>query len=206
MRSWELDDTNRVKLVDEPEGLQALAHPVRVQVLEALRSPTSAATVARQVGQPRQNVNYHVKELERAGLVRRVGERRRGNFIEGLYQAVASTFIVSPRAAWGDPRRIEAMKDQFTLERLVRLGERLERDAAVLLDRAAFENEEIASASVEAEVAFASEADRAAFLEEYLAAVGPLFSKYGRRQGDPYRVALAVYPEPGGGHVEEEAT
>ena len=186
----------RVKLVDEPEGLQALSHPVRVQVLEALRQPASAADAARQVGHPRQNVNYHVKELERAGLVRRVGERRKGNFIEGLYQAVASTFVVSPRAAWGDQRRIEAMRDQFSLERLVHLGERLERDAAVLLDRAAFDGEQIASVAVEADVHFASERDRAAFLEEYLEAVGPLFRKYGRRGGAPYRVALAAYPDP----------
>jgi DNA-binding transcriptional ArsR family regulator len=189
-------ENSRVKLVDEPEGLQALSHPVRVQVLEALREPASAADAARQVGHPRQNVNYHVKELERAGLVRRVGERRKGNFIEGLYQAVASTFVVSPRAAWGDQRRIVAMQDQFALERLVHLGERLERDAAVLLDRAAFDGEQIASVSVEADVHFASEADRAAFVKEYLAAVGPLFRKYGRRKGAPYRVALAAYPDP----------
>jgi DNA-binding transcriptional ArsR family regulator len=187
---------SQVKLVEQPDGLQALAHPVRVQVLEALREPSSAATAARRVGQPRQNVNYHVKELERAGLVRCVGERRKGNFVERLYQAVATTFVVSPRAAWGNPRRMEAMQDQFALERLVHLGERLERDAAVLLDRAAFDGDEIASVSVEVDVRFATETDRAAFLEEYLAAVGPLFRKYGRRDGDPYRVALAAYPDP----------
>lgn len=196
-----MDEASQVKLVEHPEGLQALAHPVRVQVLEALREPSSAATAARRVGQPRQNVNYHVKELERAGLVRRVGERRKGNFVERLYQAVATTFVVSPRAAWGNPRRIEAMQDQFALERLVHLGERLERDAAVLLDRAAFDGDQIASVSVEVDVRFATEADRAAFLEEYLAAVGPLFRKYGRRDGDPYRVALAAYPDP---EVHEE--
>jgi hypothetical protein len=66
----------------------------------------------------------------------------------------------------------------------------------VLLDRAAFEGEEIASVSVEVDVRFATEADRAAFLEEYLTAVGPLFRKYGKRDGDVYRVALAAYPDP----------
>jgi hypothetical protein len=67
----------------------------------------------------------------------------------------------------------------------------------VLLDRAAFEAEEIASAVVEAEVRFGSEADRAAFLDEYLAAVGPLLRRYGTAAaGTPYRVALAAYPDP----------
>jgi DNA-binding transcriptional ArsR family regulator len=195
-----VDEGTHVKSVEDPEGLQALAHPVRVQVLEALREPSSAANVARRIGHPRQNVNYHVKELQRAGLVRQVGERRKGNFVEQLYQAVATTFVVSPRAVWGDPRRTQAMRDQFALERLVHLGERLERDAAVLLDRAAFDGDEIASASVDVEVRFASEADRAAFLDEYLATVGPLLEKYGHRDGLPYRVALVAYPDP---EVEE---
>ncbi len=186
----------RVQLVEDPEALQALAHPVRVRVLEALREPGSAATAARAVGQSRQNVNYHLKELARAGLVRKVGERRKGNFIEALYQAVASTVVVSPRAAWGDPRRLDALRDQMSLENLVLLGERLGRDAAALLDRAAFDGEEIPSAALDAEVHFATEEARAEFLKEYLTALGPLLRKYGRRRGAPYRVALAVYPDP----------
>ncbi len=187
---------DRVELVEAPEGLQALAHPVRVQILEALRSPASAAAVGRVVGQPRQNVNYHLKELERAGLVRRAGTRRNGNFIETLFQSVAGTFLVSPRAAWGDPRRMQAMADQHSLENLVVLGERLQRDATALLDRAAFDGEQIASAAVGAEVSFADEDDRAMFIKEYLRRIGPLLEKYGSKTGSPYKVALAVYPEP----------
>ena len=186
----------RVHVVDDAESLQALAHPVRLRVLEALREPASAATAARAVDQPRQNVNYHLKELERAGLVEKVGERRKGNFIEALYRAVAPTIVVSPRAAWSHPRRLDALREQLSLENLVVLGERLGRDAAVLLDRAAFDGEEIASAAVEAEVRFASEATRAQFMEEYLRAVGPLLRKYGSRRGQRYRVALAAYPDP----------
>ena len=182
-------------LVEEPEGLAALANPIRVQILEALRSPASAAATARVVGQPRQNVSYHVKELERVGLVRRVGERRTGNFIEVLYESVAGTFVVSPRATWGGPRRASAMADQASLESLVLLGERLQQDAVALLDRAAFDGEEIPSAAVTAEVGFATEDDRKAFLDEYLKNLGPLLRRYGREHGAPYRVALAVYPE-----------
>jgi DNA-binding transcriptional ArsR family regulator len=188
--------SDRVHLVDEPEGLQALAHPVRLRILEALRSPSSAAAAARAVGQSRQNVNYHLKELERAGLVRRVGERRKGNFIEALYRSVAPTIVVSPRAAWTGSRRLAALKDQLSLENLVVLGERLGRDAAALLDRAAFDGEEIASAAVEAEIRFGSEEARAEFLRDYVAAVGPLLRKYARRKGTPYRALLAVYPDP----------
>jgi len=192
-----------LRTIDDPEALQALSHPLRVRILDALREPDSAAAVARRLGEARQKVNYHLKELERCGLVVAAGERRAGNFVESLYRSAARTLVLLPRAAWADPRRLAAMADQVSLENLVGLGERLARDAAVLLDRAAFDGDEIASAAVEAEVHFASEADRAAFLEAYLAAVGPLLRTYGTRAGAPYRVALAAYPDP---QVTEEDT
>jgi DNA-binding transcriptional ArsR family regulator len=186
----------RVRLVDEPEAIQALTHPVRVQVLEALRAPDSAAGVARSIGQSRQNVNYHLKELERVGLALPAGERRKGAFTEQLYRSAASTFLVSPRVGWSDDRRVAALRDQMSLEQLVLLGDRLQRSATGLLDRAAFDGEQIPSATVEAEVRFADASARAAFMEEYLSTLGPLLKKHGSRRGAPFRVAVAVYPDP----------
>src|SRR5262245_16430647 len=117
-----------VHTIKDPDALQAVAHPLRIRILDALREPDSAAGVARRLGEARQKVNYHIKELERAGLLRRHGERRTGNFVETLFQSAARTLVVSPRAAWGDPRRLAALVDQLSLEHLVTLGERLERD------------------------------------------------------------------------------
>jgi DNA-binding transcriptional ArsR family regulator len=186
--------SNSVFTVGDPETLQALSHPTRVAILEALRTPASAAAVARTIGQPRQRVNYHLKELEQAGLVERTGEERTGNFVSSLYRSVARSFVVSPKVAWSDPRRVNAMRDQHSLETLVELGERLQRDAAELLDRAAFDGEEIASASVTADVRFASESDRAAFMDSYLRTLRELLEKYGAKEGERYRAAIAVYP------------
>ena len=188
--------STQVHVVDGPEGLSALSHPLRLRILDELRAPASSATVARALSQSRQNVNYHLKELERAGLVRRIAERRHGNFVETLYQSVAPTIVVSPRAAWGDERRVETLRHQLALEHLVGLGERLGRDAAVLLDRAAFDGDEIASASVEVEVRLADEDARAAFMRDYLAAVRPVLDAHGTADGTAYRVAIAVYPDP----------
>ena len=188
-----------VQVLDDPQALQVLGNPLRVQILEALREPASAAAVARQIGQPRQKVNYHLKELAGAGLVRQISERRVGNFVESIFQAVARSFLVSPEVAWSDPRRVEALGRQHSLRTLVVLGERLQRDAAVLVDRAAFSNEEIASASVTADVRFANEADREAFLSEYLKLTAKLLEKYSEREGEAYRVVLATYPETEGG-------
>ena len=183
-----------VHVVSDLEALQVLLHPLRIEILEALRTPASAATVARQLELPRQKVNYHLKELERAELVREVETRRSGNFIETLYEAVARTFIVAPQAAWSDPRRLDALRSQRALERLVAVGERLQRDAVALLDRAAFDGDEIASAVVEADVRFADEDDRAAFIDEYFTLLRELCDRYGSRKGLPYRVVVAAHP------------
>jgi DNA-binding transcriptional ArsR family regulator len=186
--------TQPVHVVEDIGALHVLGHPLRVRILEALREPGSAATVAREVGEARQKVNYHLKELERVGLVAPVGERRSGNFIETLYEAVARSFLVSPRVAWSDPRRVDTLRQQHSLERLVMVGGQLERDAISLLDRAAFDGEQIASAAVEVDVHFADARDRAAFLDEYLAAVQQLCDRYGNREGLPYRVVMAAHP------------
>ena len=187
--------TTRVEVVDDPDRVAVLAHPVRVAILDRLRTPNSASGVAREIGETRQKTNYHVKALLDVGFLRAAGERRSGNFVEQLYQSVAGTFLVSPRVAWSGDRRLDALQSQLPLEHLVRLGETLQRDATALLDRAAFDGDQIPSAAVEASVRFADEAAREAFMKDYLAAIKPLLKKYGSRRGARYRVTVAVYPQ-----------
>jgi DNA-binding transcriptional ArsR family regulator len=188
------------------EAFVLLAHPLRVQILDALHEPDSAAGLARRIGATRQKVNYHLRELERAGLVEHAGERRAGNLMETLYRGVARSFLVPPRLTWTDPGRMQALQEQHSLERLVLAGERVQREAAVLLDRAAFDGDDIASLAVEAEVRLGNEAERAAFLEAYLEAIRPLLTKYGRKRGVAYRVTIAAYPDPGVDVPDQEGT
>ena len=58
--------------------------------------------LAGKLGLPRQNVNYHLRALERHGLVELVEERRRGNMTERLLRATALSYVISPAAlaAW----------------------------------------------------------------------------------------------------------
>lgn len=184
-----------VRLLQDPRQVQALAQPIRMRILDALRTPDTAAGLARSFDRSRQSIGYHLRELRRVGLVRRAGERRKGNFIEQLYEATARRFVVSSRFASNPERLASVFRDQVALAQLSDLGERVQRDAAGLIDRAAFEGAEIPSATVEAEVSFPDEGTRAAFMEEYVEALRALLTKYGRGGGAPFRVALAVYPE-----------
>jgi DNA-binding transcriptional ArsR family regulator len=184
-----------VALLAEPEQVAAIAHPVRGQILEALRTPDTAAGLARAFGRSRQYMSYHVKELERLGLLRRAGERRKGNFLEQLYEATARRFVVSSRFATDPERLAQVFRDQVALSQLCDLGERLQRDAAELVDLAAFEGVEIPSASVEAELRLPDEQARAAFMTELVDTFKSLLAKHGRKDGPSFRVALAAYPE-----------
>jgi DNA-binding transcriptional ArsR family regulator len=71
-----------------------------VRILDELREPGSAAQVARRLGESRQNVNYHLKELARGGLVERAGERRAGGFVETLYRASATAVVITSAGPW----------------------------------------------------------------------------------------------------------
>lgn len=190
----------RTATIDTTDQLVAITHPMRLRILDELRAPGTAAGAARSLGEPRQLVNHHVRALATAGLLRRVGERRNGNFVEQLYESTAGTFILSSRITWGEGDRVRALAQQLSLRHLVEFGERLQRDAIALLDRAAFDGDEIPSATVEATVRFADPAARSAFLDEYLELTADLIERYAASDGDAYMVGLAVHPS------EEERT
>ena len=68
--------------------------PLRRRALEGLREPASA--MAGRLGESRQSVNCHVRELERAGLVELVEERRRRGCTERVMRARARVVVVDP--------------------------------------------------------------------------------------------------------------
>lgn len=181
-------------LIDTTDQLVAITHPTRLRILDELRTPGTAAGAARSLGEPRQLINHHVRALAKVGLLRSAGERRNGNFVEQLYESTAGTFILSPRITWGEGERVRTLADQLSLRHLVEFGERLQRDAITLLDRAAFDGDEIPSATVEATVRFADPAARSAFLDEYLHLTAELIEKHAANDGAAYVVGLAVHP------------
>src|SRR5262245_64522061 len=83
-------------VIRHAEQAAALLQPERIRLLEALGEPDSAAGLARRLDLPRQRLNYHLKELERVGLVELVEERRRGNCLERVVRATARAYVISP--------------------------------------------------------------------------------------------------------------
>jgi predicted transcriptional regulator len=169
----------------------------RRMVLAHLGEPQSAAGLARKLGLPRQRLNYHLRELEREGLVECVEERRKGNCTERLLRATARSFVISPEALGALGASPQEAGDRFSANYCVSTAARTIRDLAELSSRARDQGKRLATLAMEAEVRFATAQARAAFAEELSAAVAALVARYhddvapgGRR----FRLAVAVHP------------
>lgn len=177
----------------------ALLDPLRRRILQELREPDSAAGLARRLGQPRQKLNYHLRQLEADGLVREVGERRRGNFVERLVQAVARSYVISPVTVGdlaADPTRIA---DRASSAYLVAVAARAIREVAMLREDATRVGKQLPTLTLDTEVRFADAKAQRAFAEELSVAVAHLVAKYHNEsapRGRRFRVLAAAHPKP----------
>ena len=66
--------------VADLDGLKALAHPLRVQIIEALSTygPHTASTLGDRLGESSGATSYHLRQLEKHGFVREVADRGTG--------------------------------------------------------------------------------------------------------------------------------
>ncbi|PYI53944.1 winged helix-turn-helix domain-containing protein [Paenibacillus flagellatus] len=196
-----LQEPAETYVVTDPEQAVVLLNPLRAAILSHMREPVSAAEVGRAMGETPQRINYHLKALDKAGLVRRTGTRQVRNLVEVLYQAIAKTFVLSDTLGF-EPETVRRMKEDGSLSHLVQTSDKLKRDALRLLERSEA-GETVHSASLAATVKLAGERERQSFVQEYMEAVRLLTEKYGgAKSGDEerpasYQLLVAVYPQIG---------
>lgn len=191
-----------VAVIEDPAAAEASLDPIRARLLAALAEPGSATTLAGRVGLPRQKVNYHLRALEKHGLIELVEERRKGNMTERVLRATASSYVISPMALAAvapDPAR---SPDRLSARWLLALAARLVKDVGTLISGADKAKKRVATFAIEGAIRFATAADRAAFAEDLTAAVTTLVAKYHdetAEAGRDHRLIVAVHPS-------EEAT
>ena len=187
-----------IQLISEPSQAAALVQPVRQRILEELREPASAAGIARQLGLPRQKVNYHLRELERLGLVEQVDERRRGNCVEKLMLARSSQFVLAPQVLGAiGTTDVAEQADRFSWAHLVRVIVRTLRELGRMRRKADETGRRIATFTLESEIRFASPADFNRFAEDLSTSVGELIARYHDDQsstGRRFRLLAACHP------------
>lgn len=168
----------------------------RRALLEALVEPDSASGLARRLRLPRQRLNYHLKLLERDGLVELVAERRKGNCVERVVRATARAFVISPEAL-GETPSTSAPGDRASVGALVGAAADAIRRVAALDARARQAGKRVATLTLDTEVRFASAESRASFVEDLVTLTGRLVARYHEETGKGgrrFRLLTMVHP------------
>lgn len=181
-----------VVFLERFEQAEALLKPQRIEVLRELAEPRSCTEVGARLAQSPQRVYYHVRRLVDAGLVRQVSQRRVRALHEGVYQAAAHSYWLSPRLVG----RLGARgSDEFSLGRLLELMEDVQAEVAALGERAGGDDPpELPSIGVSGEIRVRPE-HRQVFLDDLKSTLKDLFARHGGAEGDAFKLAVACYPK-----------
>ena len=182
-----------VAVVDEDERVRMLLRGPRIRLLEALRDrPDSASGLASRLGLPRQTINYHLRQLERARLVELVAERGHGRCVERVVAPTASAFAVSPSALGPLAPDSRELRDRASAEFLAARAGEVIRDVGRLLAG----DERVPTLTLETQITFTSDHERGAFARDLQATVAELVSRYHDAGGSStFTVLVAAHPE-----------
>ena len=186
-----------VQVIDDPAAAEVSLDPTRARLLAALAEPGSAASLAARAGLTRQKANYHLRALERHGLVELVEERRKGNMLERVLCATAASYVISPAALAAVAPDPDRAPDQRSARWLLALAARLVREVGELIGGADAARRRVATFAIDSEIRFASAADRAAFAAELSGAVTELAARYHQgtaEGGRTHRLVVALHP------------
>jgi DNA-binding transcriptional ArsR family regulator len=190
-----------VALIDQPDRVRLALSPVRRQLLERLRTPASASQIAAELTLGRQRVNYHLRALERAGLLELVEERQRRGCTERVLVTRARLFVVDPAvmnatepAAAAQPG---AAQDRFAAEHLINSAAAIVRDVARMQAKAQEQGTRLLTVTIDTELSLPTPADLERFTNKLAAFVAreaaALESTPGNRR---YRLVIGAHPAP----------
>ena len=175
----------------------AMLDPTRFAILEGLKAPGSAASVAAQLGAPRPRIWYHIRELERAGLVAPVSERAHGDLIERLVQASAAGYVVAPQALGPVAADPATVVDHSSNGYQLAVAARIIRDLAELRARADRTKKAVPTLTLDTRVRVASADAQHAFATELANAVASVVEKFhddSSPHGRTFACAVSVHP------------
>lgn len=190
--------TTDVLYLESADQASEMLKPMRLEILRLSDRPRTCSELGEALGHTPQKVYYHVKRLEHAGLMERVGERKVRGILEGIYQARARAYWLAPTLVrrLGGPG---AARDQASLRVLCGHAERMLEDVGHLANRVEG-GAEVPSLSLSADVALATDESRTEFLQEVQQAFVSIAERYGARADSPkastFHLSLACYPDP----------
>ena len=184
-----------IKCLRESAQVAALLDPARQLILARLAEPDSAAGLARTLDQPRQRINYHLRELEKAGLVELCEQRRRGNCTERVMRAVARSYVITPGVLGDLFAGSDRLPDGTDPDRLLALAGRVIDDVAELSEAGGASGERPVTIAATSEIRFARPEDREAFAEDVQHELASLIREYhDESAAGAYTFFMGAYP------------
>ena len=185
-----------MEVLTDSSRLATVLSPLRMRVLEEMKEPQSATSLAPRLGVSRQKLNYHLRELEREGFLEVVEERRRRGCIERVLRVTSRSFVVNPALLGALASDSSDARDRFSTAYLLATASATIRDVALLSQRARAVDERLATFTMDTEVRFASPAAFRSFTEHLVSAVARLAAKYDDTspKSRRFRVVLGSHP------------
>ncbi len=112
-----MEEPQEVFYLTSIDQARTIADPLRLRLIDYLiREPLTVTQLGERVGESPAKVHYHVRELERIGVVRLVETREseRGGILEKYYRATAKNIQLSPDLLrTSPPSEAEAMLSEW---------------------------------------------------------------------------------------------
>ena len=188
--------------IEDVDQAMTVLKPIRLELLKQLDEPRTCPELGDYFDMSAQKIYYHVKALEKAGLVEKVEENRVRGVVEGYYQAKARSYWLAPQLV-GKVGGTKMTQDQVSLRVLLDLAEEVHDDIGKLGHKSE-SGKHVPSMSLSAHIHLPDTSRRQAFLEELQDIFQSLARKYGIPEdevaitdGQGFRLILMCYPKQG---------
>lgn len=187
---------NAARVISDLEVAAQILNQERQELLDLLKESHSASSLARITNRPRQQINYHLRELEKRGFIKHVEDRRRGNCIERVLVRTNDVLYFSPDVLGKMAPAPEREPDKLSANFLLATAARLIRDLGRVMQKATEQKKKVATLTFSAEVSFASADERAKFAAEVTDALTRITAKYNNDAPDSRKFAwmFGAYP------------
>lgn len=190
-------------ITDGSRAAVLVQHPLRPRILSLAREPASATQIAATLGEARQKINYHVRQLHRAGLLKPAGRRKRRNMVEQRFVATARSYVLAPQLIGPLAADAGQVADALSAAYLVALASQAQGELTSAVAAASAQGKRIATLSLNAEVRFESAEQREAFARALRTALTEVVAEHSSPatnsdgspgSGRPFRLVVGCYP------------
>lgn len=194
-----------VAIISDPNTASVLLKDPRRHILEMAGQPMSAVEMASRLGETRQRIGYHLRQLVDAGLLEDVVVSRRGAMVEKRYRASAASYALSPSLLGSLTARIESSPDRESASHLLGAINEVQDDLAQVLAQRESESDRVSTLTLSTRIRFRDAEQRAAFADALMAGLTDVVARHtapfeqddgNAGEGEPFRLTLTLHPTP----------